>query len=82
MGVLLVSVLQAARAGHESPFYPSFYPQEIRIETLDPGAAKAGWSKARSLPSLVSGVSAGVVLLVAFVGEAVRDALDPRKTLG
>lgn len=47
MGVLLVSVLQAARAGHESPFYPSFYPQEIRIETLDPGAAKAGWSKAR-----------------------------------
>lgn len=37
----------AAQAGHESPFYPSFYPQEIRIETLDPAAAAAGWNKAR-----------------------------------
>ena len=26
-------------AGHEVPYYPSFYPQEIRIETLDPHAA-------------------------------------------
>ena len=46
-GVLGAVVLQSARAGHESPFYPSFYPQEIRIETLDPAAARAGWSKAR-----------------------------------
>ncbi len=46
-GALLVAALQAAQAGHESPFYPSFYPQEIRIETLDPGAAAAGWNKAR-----------------------------------
>jgi hypothetical protein len=38
---------QGARAGHESPFYPSFYPQEIRIETLDPAAAVAGWPKPR-----------------------------------
>src|SRR5437868_8728296 len=36
-----------AQAGHESPFYPSFYPQEIRIETLDPAAAAAGWTKTR-----------------------------------
>ncbi|MCC7017243.1 MAG: hypothetical protein IT564_08585 [Rhodospirillales bacterium] len=28
-----------ARAGHEVPFYPSFYPQEIRIEPLAPEAA-------------------------------------------
>lgn len=46
-GVLLVAALQSARAGHESPFYPSFYPQEIRLETLDPAAVRAGWSKAR-----------------------------------
>jgi hypothetical protein len=46
-GVFLVSAAPSARAGHESPFYPSFYPQEIRIETLDPAAARAGWSKAR-----------------------------------
>ena len=28
-----------ADAGHEVPYYPSFYPQEIRIEPLDPQAA-------------------------------------------
>jgi len=36
-----------ARADHELPFYPSFYPQQIKIETLDRAAALAGWSKAR-----------------------------------
>jgi hypothetical protein len=46
-GVLLLAALQVAQAGHESPFYPSFYPQEIRIDTLDPGAAASGWNKAR-----------------------------------
>jgi hypothetical protein len=46
-GLLLLAGPRAAQAGHESPFYPSFYPQEIRIETLDPAAARAGWSKAR-----------------------------------
>jgi hypothetical protein len=29
----------SARAGHEVPFYPSFYPQEIRIEPLAPDVA-------------------------------------------
>lgn len=33
--------------GHEATFYPSFYPQEIRIETLDPAAAAAGWPTTR-----------------------------------
>ncbi|PYM05698.1 MAG: hypothetical protein DMD82_10425 [Candidatus Rokuibacteriota bacterium] len=28
-------------AGHESTFYPSFYPQELRIETVDAGSAAA-----------------------------------------
>ena len=27
------------RAGHELPFYPGYYPQEIRLETMTPGAA-------------------------------------------
>jgi hypothetical protein len=35
-----------ARA-HESPFYPSFYPQEINLETLDPAVAAAEWPKVR-----------------------------------
>jgi hypothetical protein len=39
--VVLVASLPAghASAGHELPFYPSFYPQEIRIETVPPAAA-------------------------------------------
>jgi len=36
-----------ARAGHEAPFYPSFYPQEIRIDALDPAAAAASWANRR-----------------------------------
>jgi hypothetical protein len=44
---LLGAAVAEAPAGHESPFYPSFYPQEIRIEALDPAAARAGWRKAR-----------------------------------
>jgi hypothetical protein len=34
-----LAVVARANAGHESPWYPSFYPQEIRIEAVDPGAA-------------------------------------------
>ncbi|MFQ6018090.1 MAG: hypothetical protein ACE5KF_07820 [Kiloniellaceae bacterium] len=30
-----------ARAGHGVVYYPSFYPQEIRIETIDPASAAA-----------------------------------------
>jgi hypothetical protein len=29
----------AAYPGHELPYYPSYYPQEIRIESIEPGAA-------------------------------------------
>jgi hypothetical protein len=28
-----------ALAGHELPFYPSFYPQEIKIDSMEPAAA-------------------------------------------
>lgn len=34
-----VALLGAAHAGHEFPFYPSFYPQEITVEALDAVAA-------------------------------------------
>lgn len=42
LGVLIAALLCApagARAGHELPFYPSFYPQEIRIDSMEPAAA-------------------------------------------
>ena len=34
-----LALLGVARAGHEFPFYPSFYPQEITVEALDAQAA-------------------------------------------
>jgi hypothetical protein len=33
------AVVTSARGGHELPIYPSFYPHEIEIRTLDPGQA-------------------------------------------
>jgi hypothetical protein len=35
---LLVALAIRGDAGHEFPFYPSFYPQEIQIEVVDPAA--------------------------------------------
>jgi len=32
-------VMAHAWAGHEIPFYPSFYPQEIKIDVMEPAAA-------------------------------------------
>jgi hypothetical protein len=34
-----IALLGVAHAGHEFPFYPSFYPQEITVEALDAAAA-------------------------------------------
>jgi hypothetical protein len=45
--IVLACGHRIAHADHESPFYPSFYPQEIRIETVDAATAAAGWPKAR-----------------------------------
>jgi hypothetical protein len=39
MAAVLSSAAATAQAGHEVPYYPSFYPQEIRIEPLDPDTA-------------------------------------------
>ena len=39
LGLALVAGASPARAGHELPFYPGYYPQEIRIETVALAAA-------------------------------------------
>ena len=39
MGVAVLVASDAARAGHEIPFYPSFYPQEIKLVVVEPAAA-------------------------------------------
>lgn len=41
LGALALLVSAPVEGGHELPFYPSFYPQEIRIETLEPTPAAA-----------------------------------------
>jgi len=40
-----LAFLGAAHAGHEFPFYPSFYPQEITVEALDARSAAQGFAK-------------------------------------
>jgi hypothetical protein len=37
--VVVLAAVFAAHAGHEVPLYPSYYPQEIRIEAVEPRAA-------------------------------------------
>lgn len=37
--VAVVAVAVSAGAGHEMSFYPSFYPQEIKLEVMNPSAA-------------------------------------------
>jgi hypothetical protein len=37
--VALLVVVVRVDAGHESPFYPSYYPQEIRVESVSSAAA-------------------------------------------
>jgi hypothetical protein len=40
-----LAFLASAHAGHEFPFYPSFYPQEITVETLDANVAAERFAK-------------------------------------
>ncbi len=50
VGVVALAV--AADAGHESPFYPSFYPQEIKIERVAPAAAVPDGSSSGHAPDV------------------------------
>ncbi|HEY8369321.1 MAG TPA: hypothetical protein VIM86_08380, partial [Thermodesulfobacteriota bacterium] len=74
-----------AVAGHESPFYPSFYPQEIRVETVAPEAAAAALRTGRlhayvgadpfgggPLPAEVRAVESLEGFLVAIPGPSAR----------
>src|SRR5438309_3977052 len=53
----------AVQADHEVPYYPSFYPQEIRIEPLDPEAA------AREFASKTDALHAYLGASPHFVGQ-------------
>lgn len=61
-GLAMIALLSSTRAGHEFPFYPSFYPQEIRIAVLAPQAAGEALARHR---------------LHAYVGGSPRFAAAP-----
>lgn len=62
-----------AAAGHELPFYPGYYPQEIRIETLTPAAAA---------PLLKSHTLHAYVGADPFAGSRAPADLKPVESLG
>ncbi|RMF85024.1 MAG: hypothetical protein D6736_18110, partial [Nitrospinota bacterium] len=63
--IVLCWTLAPVQAAHEFPYYPSFYPQEIRIETVAPEVA------ATRLPTASLHAYIGPVL--AFQQEVPRD---------
>ena len=66
-------LLTPAEAGHELPVYPSYYPQEIRVEVVDPASA------AKLLPD--ARIHAYIGAEAAFDGP-VPDAVSYVESLG
>ena len=64
--LLLALIAPAAQSGHELPVYPSYYPHEIEIATLDPE---------RAAPLLLDGK------IQAYVGSAPRFTAPPPDTI-
>jgi hypothetical protein len=60
------AIVSPARSGHESPVYPSFYPQEIELMAVEPD---------RAADLLLSGK------IHAYVGNAPRFATAPPNTI-
>ena len=88
--------LASAQAGHEVNYYPSFYPQEIRIEPLDPERRRDRNSSARpirctpisarrrGLPASTPSTCKSVVSLGSFITASVdaqRRSREPRGAL-
>src|SRR6266852_3278822 len=73
-----LAFLGTARAGHEFPFYPSFYPQEITVEALDARAAAQRLAKG-TLHAYAGGdiADSGKSGVVASLGGYVVARLEP-----
>jgi hypothetical protein len=71
-----------ANAGHEFPFYPSFYPQEITVEALDGRAAAKrlaqGTLHGYAAGALAAGVDAGKIGTVTSLRGYVVVTFDAR----
>ena len=90
-GALAAALLCAAapptRAGHEVSYYPSFYPQEIRIEPLDPERAAREFGNAKdplhaylgTPPRFAAGMPShlkSVVSLRSFITASINSGSD------
>jgi hypothetical protein len=77
-----MGLVAAAQAGHEFPFYPSFYPQEITVEALDAKTAAqrlaAGTLHAYAGGDLATPVDAAKIGTVTSLGAYVVATLDRR----
>jgi hypothetical protein len=64
-----MGAIGSVEAGHESPVYPSFYPQEIRIEAVDPAAAGRALAEGRiqAYMGAIARLPAGAEKSVKFV---------------
>ena len=83
-----------AHAGHEFPFYPSFYPQEITVEALDAASAAqrlangtlhvyAGEIAAQATPAKTASVtSLGGYVVATFERDGCRAARGMQHRLG
>jgi hypothetical protein len=85
-------VLIRAEAGHELPYYPSFYPCESRVEVVSPEAAATRLQQgtlqayvgatlhfSASLPAYVSAVSSLGAYLVLIFDSAVAQQWQPEQ---
>jgi len=83
---LLLTAALAAHAGHEVPYYPSFYPQEIRIEPLDPQRAAKEFADPRdplhaylgAAPAFGSEPPAGLKSVVSL-GSFITASVNPNR---
>jgi hypothetical protein len=77
-----LALIGVAHAGHEFPFYPSFYPQEITVEALDAQAAAQRLAKgtlhAYAGGEITAKANAGKTGTVSSLGGYVVANFDPR----
>src|SRR5712691_7522233 len=73
-----LALLGVAHAGHEFPFYPSFYPQEITVEALDARSAAQRLAKG-TLHAYAGGdiTDSGKSGVVTSLGSYVVARLEP-----
>ena len=74
-----LALLGVAHAGHEFPFYPSFYPQEITVEALDARSAAQRLAKGtlHAYAGEIAPVDPAKTKAVASLGGYVVAKLDP-----